>query len=255
MRIIVLGAAGVQGRSAIVYLLDQKDVSEVLATDIQESSLQGFATGVGDKRLATKRLDLADYDASVETFKGYDVVLNCALTLGGYAKTTKAAAEAGVHYLDLTTKGEREAQRALDGEYKKKGLVCVQDMGVGPGLTNIMAAYLMKQLDRVDTIDYNMITYDLVPPDEHTHPLLCPIPLSDLLYLYTKPTFVYEDGILKEIEPRARPIKFTFDPPIGEQTIAGVAHSEPVCYRSLLQTRALSALLPERVTVKNWIRK
>jgi lysine 6-dehydrogenase len=229
MKIIVPGAAGVQGRSAVVYLLEQKDVTEVLATDIQEGPLQRFAKSLGDRRLATRRLDLTDYDATVEMFKGYDVVVNCALTLGGYTKTTKAAAEAGVHYLDLTTKGEREAQRALDGEYKKKGLVCVQDMGVAPGLTNIMAAYMLKQLDSIDTIEYNMFTHDLVPPDEHTHPLLCPIPLSDLLYLYTKPTFVYEDGVLKEIEPRARPIKFRLDPPIGEQTIAGIAHSEPVC--------------------------
>jgi saccharopine dehydrogenase-like NADP-dependent oxidoreductase len=239
MNVIVLGAAGVQGRAGIVYLLEQGDVSEILAVDIREGLLQEMAVRLGDKRLMTKYLDLTDYDASVKEFKGYDVVLNSALTLGYYVKTTRAAMEAGANYLDLTTKGERQAQKALDEEYKKKGLVCVQDMGVAPGFTNIMAVYLMDKLDKTDTIDYKMMTFDLVSPDEHTRPIHCPIPLSDLMYLYSKPTYIYEDEILKELEPRARPERFIFDEPIGARVIAGVAHSEPVCLSNSFPRRGI----------------
>lgn len=243
MKIIVLGAAGVQGKSAIVYLLEQNDVTEILATDIRENILEEMKIRLGNKRLSAKYLDLSDYDTSVKEFKGYDVVLNCALTLSGYLKTTRAALEAGVSYLDLTTKGEREAQKTLNEGFKGKGLVCVQDMGIGPGLTNIMAAYLMSKLDKTDTIDFKLITVDLVPPEEHTRPLNCPIPLSDIMYLYSNPTYVYEDGILKQIEPRARPEEFTFDEPIGTQTIAGVAHSEPVCLSKSFPERGIKHII------------
>jgi len=229
MKIAVPGAAGVQGRAAIVYLLEQKDVSGVLATDIRAGALEEIAARMGDPRLAHTVLDLSDYDASVAAFKGYDVVLNCALTLGGYTKTTKAAAEAGCNYLDLTTKGEREAQRALNDDFARKGIVCVQDMGVGPGFTNIMATYLMNKLDKTETIDFKMTSVDLVPAEEHSRPLNCPIPLSDLLYLFSKPVYFYEDGVLKELEPRSLGERFTFAEPVGTQFIAGESHSEPLC--------------------------
>jgi saccharopine dehydrogenase-like NADP-dependent oxidoreductase len=127
----------VQGRAAIVYLLEQKDVSEIVATDIRLQVLQEFSAGLKDSRGTIKYLDLSDYDESVKTLKGFDVVVNCAITLGGHLKTTKAALEAGTNYLDLTTKGERDAQRTLDEEFRRKGLVCVQDMGVASGLTSI----------------------------------------------------------------------------------------------------------------------
>ncbi len=242
MKIAVLGAAGVQGRGAIVYLLEQRDVSEILAVDIREDMLQEMLVRIDDKRLITKYLDLVDYEGSVRVFKGYDVILNSALTLGYYVKTTKAALEASANYLDLTTKGEREAQKALNEEFKRKGLVCVQDMGVAPGFTNIMAVYLMDKLDKTDTIDFKMITFDLVPPEEHTRPIRCPIPLGDLMYLYSRPTYMYENGILNELEPRARPERFIFDEPIGTQIIAGVAHSEPVCLSNSFADRGISRI-------------
>lgn len=229
MKIMVPGAAGVQGRAAIVYLLEQEDVSEVKATDIREDILKEMAARFGDKRLVPKYLDLTNYDASVKEFKGYDVVLNCALTLGGYLKTTRAALEAGANYLDLTTKGERDAQQTLNEDFKKKRLVCVQDMGAGPGMTNLSAAYLMSKLDKTETIDFKMITMDLVPPEEHSRPLYSPITFSDIMYLFSNPTYFYEDGILKNLEPRALPERVAFAEPIGTQTIAGEAHSEPIC--------------------------
>ena len=242
MKIIVLGAAGLQGRAALVYLLEQKDVTEIRAADIRDDILKEMAVRLDDERLSTRYLDLRDYEMSVQAFQGYDVVLNCALTMGGYVKTTKAALEAGANYLDLTTKGEREAQKALDHKFKEKGLVCVQNMGAGPGLTNITAAFLMDKLDQTETIDFKMISTDLVPPEEHSKPLYCNITMSDIMYLFSNPTYLYEDGVLKELEPRAIPEKFTFEEPIGTQIIAGEAHSEPICLSRSFAERGIKRI-------------
>jgi saccharopine dehydrogenase-like NADP-dependent oxidoreductase len=229
MKIIVTGASGVQGRAAIVYLLEQNDISEIKITDIREDILKEMVKTFNDKRLVSKFLDLTDYANTVKEFTNYDVVLNCALTLGGYLKTTKAAMEAGANYTDLTTKGERDAQQTLAEDFKKKKRVCVQDMGAGPGMTNIIAAYLMNKLDKTDTIDFKMITIDRVPPEDHSHPLHSPITFSDIMYLFSNPTYYYENGALKNLEPRALAEKVTFDEPIGTQMVAGEAHSEPIC--------------------------
>jgi saccharopine dehydrogenase-like NADP-dependent oxidoreductase len=149
--------------------------------------------------------------------------------LCGYFKTTKTALKAGTNYLDLTTKGERDAQKTLDEEFRRKGLVCVQDMGAAPSLANIMAAYLMDKLDRTETIDFKLSSIDLVPPEEHTRLLYYMIFFSDLMYLFSNPTYFYEEGEIKELEPRARKETFIFEEPIGVQKIAGEAHSKPVC--------------------------
>jgi saccharopine dehydrogenase-like NADP-dependent oxidoreductase len=76
MKIIVTGAAGVQGRAATVYLLEQKDVSEIVATDMRLQVLQEFSARFKGSRLTTKYLDLSDYEESVKAFRGFDVVVN-----------------------------------------------------------------------------------------------------------------------------------------------------------------------------------
>jgi saccharopine dehydrogenase-like NADP-dependent oxidoreductase len=228
MKIIIFGAAGVQGKASLVYLLEQKDVTEVKITDIRENVLNEIVDQFRDKRVVANYLDLADHSAIVKECKGYDIAINCSITVGYFMTATKGALEAGTSYLDLTTMGEREAQQTLHDEFKKKNIVCIQDMGVGPGLSNIAAAYLMSKLDKTDTIDIKFVTIDTVPPEEHSKPLNCTIALGGHMYLLSGPTYVYEDGILKELEPRARPEKFTFAEPIGTQTIHGLPHSEPV---------------------------
>jgi len=88
---------------------------------------------LNDNRLVMAELDCTDEAAAAEAFKGYDVVLNSAMTRGHYIKTTRAALKAGVDYLDMTSLGEEPLQMELHDQFKEKGLTCLLDMS----LTNI----------------------------------------------------------------------------------------------------------------------
>jgi lysine 6-dehydrogenase len=228
MKVAVTGASGIQGMSAMIYLLDQDDVKEIQVSDIYHlERLKERVDRLNDKRLVMRELDCTDPKATVQALKGYDVLVNCAMTVGEYTITMKAAAEAGVHYLDLVAPGEEQQQFALHDEFAKQGITGIIQMGTAPGLSNIMAVYCMNKLDKTESIDYKWGVVDVVPPDEHTRPLYWGYGLEGIMGLVSGPSLVYEDGKLQDLEPRARPEVFRFKDPVGDQVIKGFPHPEP----------------------------
>lgn len=228
MKVAITGASGIQGMSAMIYLLEQDDVEKVFVSDIFHlERLKERVDRLNDKRLVMGELDCTDQESAARAFKGYDVIVNCAMTKGHYLSATKAALEAGANYLDLVSQGEEPQQLALSNEFKKKEITCIVDMGTAPGLSNIMAVYCMNRLDKTDSIDYKWGVVDVCPPEEHTRPLYWGYGFGGIMSLVSRPSLVYEDGKLQELEPRARPEVFRFKAPIGEQVIMGFPHPEP----------------------------
>lgn len=228
MRVAVSGASGIQGMSAMIYLLEQDDVEEIQVSDIYHlERLEERVACLNDKRLVMRQLDCTDPKATAEALKGYEVLVNCAMTPGRYTVTMKAALEAGVHYLDLVAPGEEQQQLALHEQFKQKGITAIIQMGTAPGLSNIMAVYCMNKLDKTDSVDYKWGVVDVVQPEEHTRPLYWGYGLEGIMGLVSHPSLVYEDGRLQELEPRARPEVFRFKDPVGDQVIMGFPHPEP----------------------------
>jgi lysine 6-dehydrogenase len=228
MKVAVTGASGLQGMSALIYLLEQDDVKEVQVSDCYNlDRLKERVDRMRDSRVRMVSLDCTDETAASRAFKGYDVVVNCAFTPSAFIRTTRAAMKAGAHYLDLTSAGEEGAQKELHEEFSKRGRTAIVDMGTAPGLSNVMAVYCMNKLDKVDSIDYKWAVVDVVPPEEHTRPLYWGYGIEGIMYLVSAPSWVWEDGQVKNLEPRARPERFRFKDPVGEQVIMGFPHPEP----------------------------
>jgi lysine 6-dehydrogenase len=212
----------------MIYLLEQEDVEKVFVSDhFHLERLKERVDRLNDKRLVMRQLDCSDQRKACEAFKGYDVVVNCAYTPGGYLATTKAALEVGANYLDLTSMGEQPGQHKLHDEFKKKGITAILDMGTAPGLSNIMAVYCMNKLDKTDSIDYYWAIADVVSPEEHTRPLYWGFGFDGIMSLIARSSLIYEDGGLQELEPRARPVMYRFKDPIGDLVVAGLPHPEP----------------------------
>lgn len=228
LKVVITGASGIQGISALIYLLEQDDLEKVLITDnFNIDRLKARAIRLDDPRVSWKKLDCTDEEVAAEIFRGYDCVLNCAHTPGKYIQTTRAALEAGCNYNDLGASSEEAAIFALHEEFKKKGLTAITSMGTAPGLSNIMAVYCMNKLDKVDSIDYKWGVVDVVPPEEHTKPLYWGYGFDGIMYLVSTPSLVYEDGKLINEKPRSRPEIFNFKEPVGPQVIMGFPHPEP----------------------------
>jgi lysine 6-dehydrogenase len=228
MKVAVTGASGIQGMSAMIYLLEQGDVDRILATDNYNlERLEKRVEILSDDRLRTKKLDCTNEDASAAVFKGYDVVVNCAHIPGFYLNTTRGALRAGANYIDLGSSGQDREIFELSDEFRKRNRTAITSMGTAPGLSNVMAVYCMNKLDKVDSIDFMWGVVDIVPPEEHTRPLYWGYGFDGIMGLVSGKSLVYEDGELKQEEPRSRPEVYNFKPPVGPQMVAGFPHPEP----------------------------
>ena len=246
MRVAVIGAAGIQGMSTLVYLLEQEGVSQIVAIDILGEELKKRVSGLKDKRVVFQVVDIRNYEQMLGTLKeaDIDVIVNNAAIPGYYESMVKVALEAGSNYLDLGGPQEIPAQIAFSGEFNKRGLTGIVDMGSAPGMSNIMAAYCIHKLDSIDTVDFKWAGgVDIVSDEEHSVPLYWGYNFRGIMGLFSGPTLVYEDGKLLELEPRALSEKYTFKDPIGRIDIHGLTHGEP---------RMLSRSFPDikRITFK-----
>lgn len=234
MKAIVLGGAGVLGLALITYLRDQKEISEVLVTDIQEDRIKervAWLNSLSDnKKFSAKAIDALDYNSLVAAIKGYDVVLNVAYTpKGGKHIATRAALEAGANYIDSSVGGEEE-QLKLDDEFKKKGLLAILDMFFSPGLINMLAAYAIRRLDRTDSVDLRWSIVDMVPASEHSRQLYWGFSLAGyILDHFTRPARRWENGRMLEFPPRHALEMFTFKGPVGTQMVAGLRAAATGC--------------------------
>jgi lysine 6-dehydrogenase len=246
MKVAVLGAAGIQGFSTLIYLLEQRDITEVVAMDVLDDRLRERIGRLKDDRVRFQVVDVKNREhlLSALTEAKANVIANDAAVPGCYEQAARTALEAGAHYLDLGGPQEIPAQLALCDEFEKKGLTGILDMGSAPGMSNIMAAYCINMLDSTETIDFKWAGgVDIVSDEEHSVPISWGYNFKGIIGLFSGPTLVYEGGKLVELEPRSLPEKFTFKEPIGTIDLYGLTHGEP---------RMLSRSFPDikRITFK-----
>jgi len=146
--------------------------------------------------------------------------------------STKAALEAGVSYLDLGG-FRKDEQFALHDEFKKKGLLAILGMGTAPGMSNIMSAYGVQQLDKPESIEIKDACVDMVPDTEHSRPLYWGYAIDGIIeeFVMEHPYFV--DGEMTSVPARSYPEWIDFRPPAGKVMVATTPHTEQV---SLPQT-------------------
>jgi len=221
MKVIILGGCGFMGLSLLTYLKEQKDISEILVTDIDTGKLKELVNWLNDKRFSAKVLDATDFNAIIEAAKGYDIVLNVA-AVPNKLPATKAALAVGANYIDSGA-GPAEGQLALDEEFKKRGLLGIVHMYYSPGLDNVLAHYAIERLDKTESVDFRWSVVDIVPPSDHSRQLYWGLSFRGImLHHFTLPSRRVENGKILELPPRAEPEVFAFKGPVGSLKVAGL---------------------------------
>lgn len=198
MRAVVLGA-GLQGSACAYDLLRQPDVEDLILADLRVEPLAPFLEPVRGPRLKTRAIDFRDFRAVRDLLEGATVALSAApyyLNLD----LARAAVSAGVHFSDLG--GNTEVvfrQRELDAEARARGIAVVPDVGLAPGMVNILAAGAMRRFDRTEEI--RMFVGGL--PQEPEPPLYYQVvySLEGALDYYTTPVWILRDGRRVKVEP------------------------------------------------------
>jgi len=153
MKILVLGS-GLMGPAAAFNAMSDPEVSKVAICDMDEAQLDAAQTKLaglpGGEKLVTKLLDLNDQAATAQLMEDFDVVV-AALPRPAIPLGIRAAVAAHRPLVDLSWPAETDVGD-LRTLVEDAGTLVILGCGVEPGLTEIMARYLVEKLDRVDEL-------------------------------------------------------------------------------------------------------
>lgn len=217
MRVLVLGGAGAVCSETTRDLSRYSDFDEIVIAEYNTAAAERLAAELNDDRVRVVFFDANDYDAMVRLFRGFDVVVN-GLPWKYDLVVTKAAVEAGVNGLDVSTE---EDQWDYDAAARAKDIVFIPGVGATPGITNLMAARGASLMDRVDTIDIYFAAFR------------APAPAPGLLVTFlwefdpqTKERTYYKDGVHHPVGPFEGARRARFHDLIGEQEVVIIPHPE-----------------------------
>ncbi|MDB5220196.1 MAG: Carboxynorspermidine dehydrogenase [Myxococcaceae bacterium] len=147
MKIVVLGAGLVGGPMALD--LAKENGFEITVADIRDEALERVARGT---KIRIVKTDLSDLTEVTKLANEHDLVLSAVPGFMGFA-TLRAVLETGTSCVDIAFFPEDPLE--LDSVAKKNAATAFVDMGVGPGMSSVLAGHAHSQLDTTDSI----ITY------------------------------------------------------------------------------------------------
>ena len=145
--VIVLGAGMVGGVMA-ADLAGDAGLAVTIADSRPEALERAKARASG--RVETIRADLGDVETLRRTIAPFDMVVGALASAIGF-QTLRAVIESGKNYCDISFMPEDAID--LDALAKRHGVTAVVDCGVAPGMSNMLAARSVADLDRADSIE------------------------------------------------------------------------------------------------------
>jgi lysine 6-dehydrogenase len=197
MKVAVLGA-GLMGKEAARDLVNSPGVEQVVIADIDLAKAEQVCHTLNRSNISPASVD-ASNDAQLKDFmKDFDVVVN-ALFYAFNEKVARTAVEVGVHSVDLGGHIGHVTEKvlALHDEAVQAGVTIIPDLGVAPGMINILSGYGVSKLDRAETIKLMVggIPVRPEPPFGYNHVFS----IEGVFDHYTDPSLVIRDGKKMEV--------------------------------------------------------
>lgn len=197
MKIVVLGA-GLMGKQAAGDLVANERVEKVYLADVNVAQADLFKEHLGSDKLEVVYLDANDDDELTKIISKADVVIN-ALFYTFNEKVAKTALQCGVHSVDLGGHigGATDKVLELHEKAQEAGVTLIPDLGVAPGMINILAGYGASKLDQVKEIKLFVggIPVEPEPPLQYNHVFS----LDGVFDHYTDSSRVIRQGELLEV--------------------------------------------------------
>ncbi len=188
MNVIILGAGLVGGPMALDLAKDSEFA--VTVADINAEALQRLTER--DRSIRTVTTDLgSDPGRIAPLVAGFDMVINAMPGFMGF-QTLKAVIEAGKNVVDIAFFIEDPFE--LDELARRNNVTAIMDMGVAPGMCNVLIGYADHLLDETENILYMVGGLPEVRqwPYEYKA-VFSPV---DVIEEYTRPARYIENGKL-----------------------------------------------------------
>ncbi|MCZ8538197.1 saccharopine dehydrogenase NADP-binding domain-containing protein [Paenisporosarcina quisquiliarum] len=197
MKVVVLGA-GLMGKEAARDLVKSENVEKVFLADVQVEQVKAFKEKIQSDKIEAVRLDANDDAQLKDVMSKGDVVIN-ALFYTFNEKVARTAVEVGVHSVDLGGHigGATDAVLELADEAQAKGVTLIPDLGVAPGMINILSGYGASKLDEVKSIKLYVGGIPVDPEGPLKYNIV--FSLDGVMDHYTDTSHVVRNGELLEV--------------------------------------------------------
>ena len=194
MRVLVLGAAGMQGRVAVWDLLRSEPVREVIAVDLRPGGLRSLSTNqTSAPQLKLVELDAADPAelAALLAASRPDVVIDL-LPSRLLGQVAKAAIGAGCNLVNTMYGHQLPAE--IGAAAAAAGVTIVPEAGLDPGIDLVLCGHGANQLDTVTEL--HSWCGGIPTPDAADNPLKYRVSWSweGVLDSYARPAVIVRDG-------------------------------------------------------------
>lgn len=246
MKALVLGGAGAVCKETTRDLAQYSDFDEITVADYNREALDGLLESIDDPRLKALSFDANDYEAMLELFPGFDIVIN-GLPFEFDYPVNKACVVTGVNGLDLSSD---DPQFALNDRALEKDMLFVPGVGATPGITNMMVRRAAEVLDRLEQVDIYFAAFRCLAP--------APGLLQTTLWEFNpdeedRQEVYFEDGRWHPTPPLSGEVTVRFHEHIGEQKVYYVPHDEaytlPRSYPSLRRAAVRGCFPPHVMAV------
>lgn len=198
MKVVVLGA-GLMGKEVARDLVASENVEKVVLADLDIDTAQQFVNSLNTSKVEVVRLNAENENELRAVMSKGDVSIN-ALFYKYNLSVAKAAIDIGVHSVDLGGHiGEvTEDVLTLHEKAKEKNVTLIPDLGVAPGMVNILTGLGATKLDSVESIKLYVggIPTEPNPPLNYTRVFS----LEGVFDHYTEPSKIIQRGELKEVD-------------------------------------------------------
>jgi lysine 6-dehydrogenase len=211
MKAVIVGA----GRMAEAVLYDftrHGTFDAITVADADLARARRLCDKRGGRLARAAAVDAADEGAARKLIAGHAVCISAApyrynLTLA------RAAVAARSHFVDMGGNTDVvRAELALDEEARAAGVTVIPDMGLAPGMTNVLAASLIATVDEVREIHLRVGGLPREPKPPLSYALLFSV--RGLINEYVEPCLVLKDGEIATVPPLSGVEEFDF-PPVG----------------------------------------
>ncbi|HWP82398.1 MAG TPA: saccharopine dehydrogenase C-terminal domain-containing protein [Bacteroidota bacterium] len=213
MNYLIIGS-GLMG-SALAFDLSRSDgVSGITLADIDIDRAERVAASIGSPLVKPKRVDVNDYDAIIELMNGHVCSIGAVSYRFNYA-LSKAAIEAGSHYLDLGGNDEVVArQMTLHDLALRNDVLIVPNCGLAPGMANVIAARAAEKFESVENMRIRVGGLPRYPKPPLNYQLVFSV--EGLINEYSGKSVTLRQGRITEIETMTEIESIEFPPPFDK---------------------------------------
>ena len=169
--------------------------------------------------------DVSKPKTLVKAFNGIDVLIH-AVHHEFNLDVMKACLKSKTNYIDLGgLYYYTKKQLKLNNQFQKANLTAIIGMGASPGITNVLAKYASKFLDKIENIEIK-IGYKDFSTYKQISPLSASYSMQTILEEFSWKPAVFINGKIKFVEPISGREEYNFPEPIGMQKPQYTIHSE-----------------------------